>query len=700
MQVVQDPHKYTPDLLMRQAAMHMLRNPFRYYKPLEHQLTKSGESFESYVFNVFHKNVRGDDLVAAVIGDMWNVAISIVTPIHKKPVALFHNKEFPDIVIVANGGDYMSKEGSTHFSTTRCFAESFKIPGSEYRNPTLCQDLSKKLDPIVLEDPKKATQVACHNFIKYDEEKSLKLLRGLCHNIDQLDDTVCELIKQGEEIRQQKTVMEYQMEKIGISCEKIKEATAVLKGEKEYVRTQDRECHDAEMERKRKAEEQMRDEEEKRLKTITAGEQQEQEKEETDEEEHCTKLAQQQKEIIRQQEQLLQQQERYIEEQERRLRRLEQEKIDKESQPQQSGSVQQSSAQTRSAPKPSTSGSGKIDKYLKPSAMRFLSCVKKERCEEDEEEEEKEEDEVMITGVTEKPKRYIPKVIEGVPNVVLMEVPKSQRSAKCQRGPPVPEGRRDHTRFYCENCDANYNRPDELVWHQRRDCGKVDAEHFCDSCGKGFAQENGVREHYYHQHTNITLWFCQKCGKGFNFKSNKSTHLKTCPLKDGPDKYVPRTPYDAVLEVTFKKRQAVPLQVVGQQAGDNPPQQVANPPPQQEQPETTPPQAAEATPPQAAETTPPQAAETTLQQTAGNPALIIVPAQVGDPQQLPRTEQLDDKEKSVYDEEAAKAVRSIEGEDLLQVLSSGVIPDERKLEEEGNGEEKPEELDLEMVFDD
>ena len=27
---------------------------------------------------------------------MWNIAISIVTPIHKKTVALFHNKDVPD----------------------------------------------------------------------------------------------------------------------------------------------------------------------------------------------------------------------------------------------------------------------------------------------------------------------------------------------------------------------------------------------------------------------------------------------------------------------------------------------------------------------------------------------------------------------------------------------------------------------------
>ena len=107
---------------------------------------------------------------------MWNIAISIVTPIHKKPVALFHNKDVPDVVIVANGGDYMGKDGSTHFSLSRCYEEGFKLPGSEYRNPTLAQDLTSKLCPIILDDPKKATQVACRNFIKLDEEQSLGLL--------------------------------------------------------------------------------------------------------------------------------------------------------------------------------------------------------------------------------------------------------------------------------------------------------------------------------------------------------------------------------------------------------------------------------------------------------------------------------------------------------------------------------------------
>ena len=124
---------------------------------------------------------------------------------------------------------------------TRCYEEGFKLPGSEYRNPTLAQDLSSKLSPIILDHPRKVTQVACRNFIKIDEEKSLKLLWSLCENINRLDDTVCQLIHQGEEVCQQKSFMEYQMEQIGINCEKIKGATAILNEDRGYVRTGDRE---------------------------------------------------------------------------------------------------------------------------------------------------------------------------------------------------------------------------------------------------------------------------------------------------------------------------------------------------------------------------------------------------------------------------------------------------------------------------
>ena len=185
----------------------------------------TGESYESYCFNVYNRNVWGDDLITAVIGDMWNIAISIVTPVYKKPLALFHNKDIPDVVLVANGSDYMSQNRSTYFSTTLCYDTGHKIVGSEYLNLTVAQDLTGKMTPIILDDREKVKQVACQNFIKIDEERSLGLLHGLCNNINRLDYKICELIHESDKIQKQKNIMEFQMEKIGINCDKIKRAT-------------------------------------------------------------------------------------------------------------------------------------------------------------------------------------------------------------------------------------------------------------------------------------------------------------------------------------------------------------------------------------------------------------------------------------------------------------------------------------------
>ena len=115
-------------------------------------------------------------------------------------------------------------------------------------------------------------------------------------------------------------------------------------------------------------------------------------------------------------------------------------------------------------------------------------------------------------------------------------------SKRLSKGGPVPKGRQDPKRFYCDQCECNYNQPDELTRHKRKDCGKKEPDFFCEECGKGFFQENGVREHYYHQHTDIVLWFCTKCGEGFHFKSNKSKHKMACPNPNGPDKFQGRAP--------------------------------------------------------------------------------------------------------------------------------------------------------------
>ena len=125
----------------------------------------------------------GDDFIAAVFGDIWNVAISIVTPISRKPMALFHNKDNPDVVIVANGGCYTMQKGCTHFTATRSTNPKFKQPGSEYMNPTISQDITAKLEPVVLADREDAKQAALKQYLHTGKEHSVDLLQGVCTQI-------------------------------------------------------------------------------------------------------------------------------------------------------------------------------------------------------------------------------------------------------------------------------------------------------------------------------------------------------------------------------------------------------------------------------------------------------------------------------------------------------------------------------------
>ena len=109
-QVVHHHEMYPPDMCLRQIALQLVQEPYKYYKYVEQELLETGESYDSYCYNIFHNQVWGDDLIAAVLGDMWNLAISIVTPVLLNPLHLFHMKKEPDVVIVANGGSWMSGE--------------------------------------------------------------------------------------------------------------------------------------------------------------------------------------------------------------------------------------------------------------------------------------------------------------------------------------------------------------------------------------------------------------------------------------------------------------------------------------------------------------------------------------------------------------------------------------------------------------
>ena len=76
-----------------------------------------------------------------------------------------------------------------------------------------------------------------------------------------------------------------------------------------------------------------------------------------------------------------------------------------------------------------------------------------------------------------------------------------------------------------------------------------------------FHTDYGVWEHYYQEHKKEHLYFCTLCGKGFFHKSKKSLHKRVSPNKDREEKFAARAPYDAELELTFKRRQRMEVDV-------------------------------------------------------------------------------------------------------------------------------------------
>ena len=201
-QVIHHPHAYTSELLMKQAATHLIRHPYRFYKYMEQELTETGESYESFCVNVYNCNVWGDDLIAMAIGDMWNIGITILSPVFKKPFHLFHNKtDEPDVVIVSNGGSYMCPDkGSTHFSATIPLTTNYAKPGSEYLHSNVGPDMNPKLMPRILDDKKKARDIAMKEYLKVDTELSLGLLRSVIRQLNRIDDHITSLIKESDDL--------------------------------------------------------------------------------------------------------------------------------------------------------------------------------------------------------------------------------------------------------------------------------------------------------------------------------------------------------------------------------------------------------------------------------------------------------------------------------------------------------------------
>jgi hypothetical protein len=99
-----------------QVALYCLRNAHKlkkFFDPIEIDEV----SYEGWVRGIASGRLWGDETVLTVISHMWNVAISVITPLGVYDI--YHTKNAADIYIIANGP--MGGNLTSHFSGTGNF---------------------------------------------------------------------------------------------------------------------------------------------------------------------------------------------------------------------------------------------------------------------------------------------------------------------------------------------------------------------------------------------------------------------------------------------------------------------------------------------------------------------------------------------------------------------------------------------------
>ena len=130
--------------------------------------------------------------MAAILGKLWNISITIVTPKYTAPLHLFHVNPMPDVVIVSNSGSWLEQEGqkTMHFSGTESTDVNWITVGSGLSN----------LTPDVLNDVVKAKRLATAKFLKDQEDHTLDALRGVVSAINLMENKAAEMIEEAESL--------------------------------------------------------------------------------------------------------------------------------------------------------------------------------------------------------------------------------------------------------------------------------------------------------------------------------------------------------------------------------------------------------------------------------------------------------------------------------------------------------------------
>ena len=150
--------------LRNQVVVFMAENTLEFVQKLQWHLKRNRITYQSYLQGISDGVIRVGRFIVSAISMMWNISVSVVSPVYSSEWKIHHNATEADILIVSNGHQLGHAKEATHYSPTESTLKSWKKVGHNV------VDLSVR----IIEGESKGEKLGTKTFMLQEAEEILR----------------------------------------------------------------------------------------------------------------------------------------------------------------------------------------------------------------------------------------------------------------------------------------------------------------------------------------------------------------------------------------------------------------------------------------------------------------------------------------------------------------------------------------------
>ena len=126
------PKEFKIHMLRHLVAEHFALYPEFFVPKMQKYLKESKLGYNKYIYSVYHGEIWCDEYILGAIGRMFNIRISVISPLFSGLWHVYHDgKEDADVILIANGRGFRTEfDKITHFTATKGNKDEWKCVGS------------------------------------------------------------------------------------------------------------------------------------------------------------------------------------------------------------------------------------------------------------------------------------------------------------------------------------------------------------------------------------------------------------------------------------------------------------------------------------------------------------------------------------------------------------------------------------------